>query len=79
MDVIFMPKNLIWKRLQSVHILSLIMHCHTVNVYFYDVLTVHVSIFLTKKQIIIIEIQHPQHSSTFITSLRSVLIMVEFH
>ena len=51
MGVIFMPNHLIWKRLQCVHIFSMIMHFHTGNVYLDAVLTVHVSIFLTKKQI----------------------------
>ena len=30
MDVIFMPKHLIWQTLKYVHILSLIMHYHRV-------------------------------------------------
>ena len=46
-----MPKHLIWKRLQCAHILTLIMHLHTGNVYYGAVLTFHVSIFLTKKHI----------------------------
>ena len=37
--------------LQYAHILSLIMHFHTGNVYFGAVLNFHVSILLTKKQI----------------------------
>ena len=79
MDVIFRPKIMIWNNLQCVHILSLIMHCHTGNLYCDGVLTVHVSIFLTKKQIIIIQIQHPKLGFTFITSLHVLLLMVEFH
>ena len=79
MDVIFMPKHLIQQRPQCVHILSLFMHFHTRNVYCGDVLTVHVSIFLTKKQIIIIQKQHPQFGFTFITPMQIVVLMVEFH
>ena len=79
MDVIFIPNHLIWKRLQCVHIFSMIMHFHTGNVYLDAVLTVHVSIFLTKKQIISFQTQQPQLGFTFITSLRVVMIMVEFH
>ena len=52
MDVIFMPKHWIWKRLQCAHILSLLMHFHSENMYCSAVLTVHVSIFLNKKKII---------------------------
>ena len=33
MDVVFIPNNLIWKRPQCVHILSLIMYLHTRNMY----------------------------------------------
>ena len=51
MEVIFIPKHPIWKMQQCAHILSLIMHFHTGNVYYGDVSTVHVLIFLTKKQI----------------------------
>ena len=46
-----MPTHLTWKMLQCAHILSLIMLFHTGNVYCGAVLTVLVSIFLTKKQI----------------------------
>ena len=59
MGVIFMPKRLICKRLQCAHILSLIMHFHTGNVYWVDVPTVHISIFLAKKQIKNMKKQHP--------------------
>ena len=76
MGVIFMPNNLIWQTLKYVHIHSHIMHNHTGNVYYDAVMTVHVSIFLTKKQIISIHTQHPQLGFTFITSLRVVLLMV---
>ena len=79
MDVIFMPKHMVWQRLQYVHILSLIMLCHAENMYCDAVLTVHTSIFLIKKQIIIIQEQHLQYGFTFITSLRGVLLMVELH
>ena len=44
-----MPNHLIWQMLQCAHILSLIMHFHTGNVYCGVVLNVHTSIFLTKK------------------------------
>ena len=43
----------------------MIMHCNTGNMYFNAVLTVHVSIFLTKKQIISIQTQHPQYGFTW--------------
>ena len=79
MDVIIIQNYLICKRLKCVHILSLIMHFHTGNVYFYAVMTVHVPIFLTKKQMVSIQKQQPQLGFTFITSLRVVLIMLEFH
>ena len=79
MDVIFMPKHLIWNKLQCAHILSLIMQLHTGNVYCSVLLTSHVSILLTNKQITRIQTKHPQYSFTFITSLHIVLIMVEFH
>ena len=79
MDVIFMPKHLIWRRIQGVYIPSLIMHSHTGNVYCGVVLTVNISIFLTKKQITSFKKQHPQFGFTFITSLHVVLLMVEFH
>ena len=79
MDVIFMTKHLIWQMLQCVHIPSLIMHCRTGNGYCGAVMTFHVSIFLTKKQIISIQKQHPQFGFTFITSLHVVVIMVELH
>ena len=45
-DVIFIPKHMIWYKLQCAHILSLIMHFHTINVYCGSVLTFRVSIFL---------------------------------
>ena len=79
MGVIFMPKYQIWKMLQCAHIISLSMHCHTGNVYYGAVLTVHVSIFLTKKQLKHMTKQHPQLGFTFTTSLDVVLLMVEFH
>ena len=66
MDVIFMPKRLIWKRLQCVHILSLITHCHTLNLHCDAVLAIHVSIFLTKKHIISLQKKHPQYGFTFV-------------
>ena len=76
MGVIFMPKHQIWQMLQCAHILSLSMHCHTGNVYSGAVLTVHVSIFLTNKQLKNIKKQHPQLGFTFTTSLEVVLLMV---
>ena len=79
MNVIFTPKHMIWHKLQCAHILSLIMHLHTGKVYCGAVPNVHVSIFLTKKQIICINRQHPQYGFTFITSLDIVLFMVEFY
>ena len=42
-------------------------------------MTIHVSIFLTKKQIISIQKQHPQFGFAFIASLHVVVLMVEFH
>ena len=51
MEIIFMPKHKIWKMLLCAHILSLIMHFQTGNVYCGDVLTFFLSIFLTKKQL----------------------------
>ena len=79
MGVIFIPKNLIWQRPQYAHIPSLTMHFHTGNVYCGDVMNVHISIFLTKKQIISIQKQHSHFGFTFITSLHIVLPMLEFH
>ena len=74
-----MPKHQIWKMLQCAHILSLSMHFHTGNVYYDAVLTVLVSIFLTKKKLNNMKKQHPQLGFTFITSLDVVLFMVDFH
>ena len=79
MDFIFMLPHLIWKGIQCVHILSLIMHFDTENVYCGVVLTVHVSIFLKNKQIKNMKKQYLQLGFTFITSLHVVLLMVEFH
>ena len=79
MEVICVPKYQIWKILQYAHILSLIMHLHTGNVYCGVVTTVHVSIFLTKKKQKNMTKQHPQLGFTFITSSEVVLFMVEFH
>ena len=76
MDVIFMPNNLICHRILCVNILSMIMKYHTGNVYYNDVLTVCVSIFLTKRQIISIQTQNPQLYFTIIKSLRVVMLMV---
>ena len=72
-----MPNYMIWKMLQCAHIFIMIMHCHTVNVYYVAVPTVHVSIFMTKKQIKNMTKKHPQLGFTFITSLNIVLLMVE--
>ena len=74
-----MPKHLIFKMLYFAHILSLIMHFHTGNVYCGAVLTVLVSIFMTKKQLKNMKKQHPQLGFTFTASLDVVLLMVEFH
>ena len=79
MDVIFMPNHRIWKMLQCAHILSLIMHFHTGNVYCGAVPTVLVSIFLTKKQLKNTKKRHPQLGFTFTISLDVVLLMVEIH
>ena len=79
MGFIFMPKRMIWQRLQYEHILSLIMHLHTGNVYCDDVPIVLVLIFLTKKQLKNMKKQHPQLGFTCTTSLHAVLLMVEFH
>ena len=79
MSVIFMPKHLLWKMQQRALILIRIMHFHTGNMYYGAVPTVHVLIFLTKKQIKNTKKQHPQLGFTFITSLYVVLLMVEFH
>ena len=72
-----MPKHIIWQMRQCALILVMIMHFHTVNVYYGAVPTVHVSIFLTKKQIKNMKKLHPQLGFTFITSLDVVLLMVE--
>ena len=72
-------KHLIWKMLQCAHILSLIMHFHTGNMHCVVMLNVHISIFLTNKQIKNMKKQHPQLGFIFITSLDVVLLMVEFH
>ena len=77
MESIFMPKNMIWHKPQYAHVLILIMHSHTGNVYCGDVPTVHVLIFLTKKQIKNTKKQNPQLGFTFITSLDVVLTMVK--
>ena len=79
MEVTFMPQHQIWQMLQCAHNLSLSIHFHTENVYCGAVLTVHVSIFLTKKQLKNMKKQHPQLGFTFITSSDVVLFMVEFH
>ena len=79
MGVIFMPNNIIRKMLQCAHILSLIIHFHTGNVYCGDVPNVYVSIFLTNKQITNVQKQHPQLGFIFNTSLDVVLLMVKFH
>ena len=50
MGVIFMPKHRIWQMEQFVHILILIMHSHTGNVYYDAVLNVLLLIFLTNKK-----------------------------
>ena len=67
-----MPKHLIWKMLQCAHILSLSMHFHTGNVYCDAVLTVLVSIFLTKKKQKNMTKQHLQLGFTFIQRLKPI-------
>ena len=79
MEVIFMPKHLILQMLQCSHILSLSMHCHTVNMYCGSGLTVLVLILLNKKELKNMTKQHPQLGFTFTTSLDVVILMVEFH
>ena len=74
-----MPKHKIWQMIQCAHILSLSMQFHTGNVYCDAVLTVLVSIFLTKKQLKNMNKQHPQLGFTFITSSDVVLFMVDFN
>ena len=78
MGVIFMPNRLIWQMRQCELIIILIMHCHIGNVYYSDVTTFHVLIFLTKKRTKNMKKQHPQLGFSFITSLEFVLLMVEF-
>ena len=74
-----LPYLMLWQILQYAHILSLIMHFLTGNVYCGAVLSVIVSIFLTKKFQINMTKLHPQLGFTFITSLDVVLLMVDFH
>ena len=62
MGFIFMPKHQIRQILKCEHILSLIMHFHTGNVFYSYVLNVLVSIFLTKKQ--------PKQNDETTTSIR---------
>ena len=79
MGVIFMPKHLIWHKLKCEHILILIIPFHTGNAYYGSVPTVHLLIFLTKKQIKNMNKQHPKLGFTFITSLDVVMLMVELY
>ena len=79
MGVIHMPKNMIWQMRQCTLILIMIMYFHTGNVYYGAMMTVHLLIFPTKKQIKNMKKQHPQLCFTFIISLDVVLLMVEFH
>ena len=74
-----MPQRQIWQMLPCAHILSLIIHFHTGNVYCDAVLNVLVSIFLTKKQLKNMKKQHPELGFTFITSSNVVIFMVDFH
>ena len=76
MGVICMPKHLIYQRLKCAYILGLIMYFHTGNVYCGTVLTVHLSINLTKIQLNNMTKQHPKLGFTFIISLEVVLLMV---
>ena len=79
MGVISMSKHLIWQMQQCAHILILIIHFHTGNVYCSSVPTVLVLIFITNKKILKNRKQHPQLGFTLITSLDVVLLMLEFH
>ena len=79
MEVIFMPQHQIWKMRHGAHILNLSMHFHTGTVYCDAVLTVLVSIFLTKKQLKKMTKQHPQLGFIFITSSDVVLFIVDFY
>ena len=74
-----MPKYLIWQMLQCAHILILITHYHTANVYYGAVINFNVLIFLTMQQLKNMKKLHLQLGFTFITSLDVVLLMVEFH
>ena len=65
--------------LKCAHILSLMIHFHTGNVYCGAVPTVHVLILLTKKEEKNMTKQQSQLGFTFITSLGVVLLMVEIH
>ena len=65
--------------LQCAHIISLSMHFYTGNVYCGAVLTILVSIFLTKKQLKDMTKKHPKLGFKFTTSLDVVLLMVEFY
>ena len=47
MGVIFVPKHLIWQRLKCAHIIFLILHFHTGNLYCGAVPIFHASIFLS--------------------------------
>ena len=76
MGFIFIPNRLMWHKLQCEHILSLIIHFQTGNVYCSAVPNFYVSIFLTKKQIISVHKQHPQLGFPFITSLDVLLLMI---
>ena len=79
MGVILMPKHLKLKMLQCAHILILIMHPHTGNVYCGAVPTVPKIILLTKKKLKNMKKKHPRLGCTFTTSLGVVLLMVELH
>ena len=79
MGVIFIPNHLIWQMQQCAHILILIMHFHTRNVYFWccaDCPCINLPDQETTKKM---KKQHPQLGFTFITALEVVLLMVEFH
>ena len=79
MAVILIPKHMMRKRLQYAHILSMIMHFHTVNVFCGVAMNVHISVLLNNKKFKNMKKQHPQLGFTLITFLDVVLLMVEFH
>ena len=78
MGVIFTPKDMTWQRQQCVLTHSLIMHCHTGNVYLYVVPNVLALILLTSNQIISIPTLFFQFVFIFIIWLHVVKNMAGF-